>query len=150
MFWSVFQTLKALQHIHQLGRVHGEIKSDEVMLAEDGSVKLKSFQHHPSPRTRRCTVVGTPYWMAPEMFTSQQFDAKADIWALGIMMMEMIEGEPPYMEFPPLRALFLIAARGIPPLKQPEESSDEIKDFLARCIVADPADRPSAADLLQV
>ena len=88
--------------------------------------------------------------MAPEVFTIKKFDAKADIWSLGVMLLEMLEGDPPYMEFPPVRALFLTAARGLPQLKQPGESSDELKDFLARCIATDPADRPSATDLLQV
>jgi len=65
------------------------------------------------------------------------------------MVMEMAEGEPPYMEFPPLRALFLITTKGIPPLKEPEKWSDDFKDFVAKALIKDVDDRPSAEELIK-
>lgn len=65
------------------------------------------------------------------------------------MVMEMAEGEPPYMEFPPLRALFLITTKGIPELKDQAKWSNEMKDFVRRCLDKEPETRPEAADLLK-
>ena len=93
-------------------------------------------------------MVGTPYWMAPELIRGFDYGVGVDIWSTGIMVMEMAEGEPPYMEFPPLRALFLITTKGIPDLKEPTWSP-EFRDFVRKCLVKDTQDRPDGATLLK-
>ena len=103
-----------------------------------------------SNESKRRSVVGTTYWMAPEVIKAESYDCKVDIWSLGMMVMEMFEGQPPYMDEPStMRALFLIVSKGRPPYKDEGAMSDNIKDFIAQCTKMSAADRPNADELLK-
>jgi len=150
--WVCQETLKGLAYIHSLHRIHRDIKSDNILLGSRGEVKIADFGYAAQltqQKTKRQTIVGTPYWMAPELIRGQEYDTKVDIWSLGIMIMEMAEGEPPYMEFPPLRALFLITTKGIPDLKEPSKWTQNFQNFVSLCLEKDPSQRPDANELLK-
>ncbi|KIS67147.1 uncharacterized protein UMAG_05014 [Mycosarcoma maydis] len=139
--------VEALQFLHAKRVLHRDVRSDNVMISSTGVCKLGDFTHAgelSAGVSTRHSVVGTPYWMAPEVIKAHKYDMRCDVWSLGVVLWEMIEGDPPRVEFPPLRAITLTATLGLPALRHAASLSHELKSFLHWATEMDAEKRPSA------
>ncbi|KAH8420664.1 hypothetical protein KR222_010392 [Zaprionus bogoriensis] len=142
--------LSGLSYLHSLGRIHRDIKAGNILLTDNGVVKLADF----GSAAIKCpanSFVGTPYWMAPEVILAMdegQYDGKVDVWSLGITCIELAERKPPYFNMNAMSALYHIAQNESPALPK-NDWSDMFCSFVDLCLKKMPAERPSSAKLLQ-
>ncbi|KAK2805354.1 hypothetical protein FQN51_000180 [Onygenales sp. PD_10] len=142
------QVLHGLLYLHEQGVIHRDIKGANILTTKQGLVKLADFGV--ASRTtglHESSVVGTPYWMAPEVIELSGATTASDIWSLGCTVIELLEGKPPYYKFQPMQALFRIVNDDHPPL--PQGASPAVRDFLMQCFQKDPNLRVSARKLLK-
>ncbi|XP_003781990.1 serine/threonine-protein kinase 10 isoform X1 [Otolemur garnettii] len=151
------QMLEALNFLHSKRIIHRDLKAGNVLMTLEGDIRLADFgvsAKNLKTLQKRDSFIGTPYWMAPEVVMCETmkdtpYDYKADIWSLGITLIEMAQIEPPHHELNPMRVLLKIAKSDPPTLLTPSKWSVEFRDFLKVSLDKNPETRPSAAQLLE-
>ncbi|KAK3266741.1 Serine/threonine-protein kinase sik1 [Cymbomonas tetramitiformis] len=146
------ETLKGLEYLHAMGKVHRDIKCSNILLTEKGEVKLADFgvaAQLTRTMSKRNTFIGTPHWMAPEVIQESRYDGLVDIWALGISAIEMAEMQPPRWSIHPMRVIFMISREPPPSLQDRERWSLAFHHFVAQCLVKDNRSRATGDKLLQ-
>eukprot|EP00924_Labyrinthula_sp_SR-Ha-C_P014000 maker-scaffold_5-snap-gene-20.1-mRNA-1 protein AED:0.07 eAED:0.07 QI:95/0.83/0.85/1/0.5/0.42/7/192/460 len=137
--------------MHRKNILHRDIKGGNLLLNVNGEIKLGDFGVSAILRSKadkRKTVIGTPFWMSPEIIMEKPYDGKADVWAMGITLIEIAEQEPPYADEPPLSVMLKIPSRPAPKLQSPHSWSESMVQFLDYCLQKDVAKRATAEDLI--
>lgn len=150
------ETLKGLHYLHSMGKMHRDIKGANILLTEEGDVKLADFgvsAQITATINKRRSFIGTPYWMAPEVAAVERkggYNQQCDIWAVGITAIELAELQPPMFDLHPMRALFLMSKSGFKPptLKERTKWSPQFHHFVKTCLTKNPKKRPPADRLL--
>lgn len=145
----IAQVLEGLAYLHEQGVIHRDIKGANILTTKEGLVKLADFgvaTKLTEADVNTHSVVGTPYWMAPEVIEMSGVCAASDIWSVGCTVIELLTCVPPYYELQPMPALFRIVQDERPPI--PESLSPDITDFLRQCFKKDARQRPDAKTLL--
>ena len=144
------ELLLALSSLHKAGVIHRDIKAANVLITATGKVMLCDFGVSAllvTNQSKRNTLIGTPYWMAPEVAQPvPNYDTKADIWSLGITLYEMATGSPPHSNLDGFKVVQLIPKTKPPRLAESEGSKD-LREFVAACLKESPVERPSADEL---
>ncbi|XP_015334428.2 myosin-IIIb [Marmota marmota marmota] len=154
--YILYGALLGLQHLHNNQIIHRDVKGNNILLTAEGGVKLVDFgvsAQLTSTRLRRNTSVGTPFWMAPEVIACEQqydssYDARCDVWSLGITAIELGDGDPPLFDMHPVKTLFKIPRNPPPTLLHPEKWCEEFNHFISQCLIKDFEKRPSVTHLL--
>lgn len=145
-------SLLALDFMHKKHLLHRDIKSDNILVGRDGTVKIADFGFAiglTAEQEKRKSTVGTPFWMAPEVIEGREYDARCDIWSLGITAIELVNHEPPHMDKKTVEALLDILTYPPPTPHNPDIHSPAFLDFLDLSLKKDFSKRAFAHELLE-
>ena len=143
--------LKGLQFLHAQRKLHRDIKAGNILITDEGVAKLGDFgvsAQLTNSISKKISKIGTPYWMSPEVISQKSYDGKCDIWSLGITCIELAEGEPPYSEVRTFLVMKKILNNPPKGLTNPSLWSNNFNDFVQKCLIVNPNQRPTATQLL--
>ncbi|XP_047350442.1 neither inactivation nor afterpotential protein C isoform X3 [Vespa velutina] len=152
------EVIKALIHLHENNVIHRDVRGSNVLLTKEGEVRLIDFglsRMIKGELGRRNSCIGSPNWMAPEVVTSKAggsdsgYGSRVDVWAIGIMAIELADGRPPFQDMHPTRALFQIVRNPPPTLYRQSNWSQNFNDFISECLEKNPDNRPFMAEIIE-
>eukprot|EP01029_Cantina_marsupialis_P005430 TRINITY_DN1589_c0_g1_i1.p1 TRINITY_DN1589_c0_g1~~TRINITY_DN1589_c0_g1_i1.p1 ORF type:complete len:772 (-),score=205.55 TRINITY_DN1589_c0_g1_i1:56-2371(-) len=145
------QMVNAVKEIHSRRILHRDLKTSNVFLTKNLIVKLGDFgiaKVLDSSIDQASTVLGTPYYMSPEICENKAYDYKSDVWALGCILYELCTLKHAFDSSNILGLVFKIVGGNQPPI--PSHYSKELADLVGVMLQKDPSKRPHAAELLQL
>lgn len=144
-------TARGMEYLHSQGVIHRDLKSENLVIAEDLCVKITDFgvacfEWETSAMT---DDVGTYRWMAPEMISKRPFSKKADVYSFGIVLWELLTGHVPFEEYTPVQAAFAVVHKHArPPL--PLSCPSTLGHLMEQCWHSDPDKRPGFTKVVGV
>jgi len=142
------EILQALKYLHNRGWAHRDLKSPNIMISLDGQIKLIDFGLCADLSTGdRIKLLGSAFWIPPEMINRQPHNRGADIWSYGVCLLELFLRGPPFSHSA-LLCMFTVALVGLHSVI-PHTLSPLCRNFLKQCLQMDPSSRPSAEQLLE-
>ncbi len=145
------QICLAIKHIHEKKIIHRDLKSGNIFLMKTGLVKLGDFgisKKFMKTMEKAKTMVGTPYYLSPEIISGNPYDAKSDIWSLGVLLYEMMTFKMPF-NANNFSMLVAKIQRGnyIPP---PSIYTKDLRELVSKCLTLEPERRPSIQEIIRM
>lgn len=149
--YLMHELLQALNYLHNRSIIHRDVKSGNVLCNAQGQVKLADFgfaREVDRNNRRRSAVIGTPYYMAPEVITGSKYDFKIDIWSLGMLALELAQGKINFAENP-TEIMYKTLSEPAPEFLEPDSWSEDFRSFVGRCLQKRPNERADSEELLK-
>ncbi|WOK94082.1 serine/threonine-protein kinase HT1-like isoform X1 [Canna indica] len=142
---------KGMEYVHGLGSIHRDLKSDNLLIFADKSIKIADFGvARIEVKTEGMTPeTGTYRWMAPEMIQHRPYNHKVDVYSFGIVLWELITGMLPFQNMTAVQAAFAVVNKGVRPII-PQDCLPALGEIMTRCWDANPDVRPSFTEIVRM
>ena len=143
------QICLALKHIHEKKIIHRDLKSGNIFLMKSGLVKIGDFgisKGFERTMDKARTMVGTPYYLSPEILENKPYDSKTDIWSLGVLLYEMMTFKMPFnANSLPMLSVKIMRGNYTPP---PSVYTKDLREIVSKCLTVKPSRRPTIQEIL--